>query len=97
MDRGPRIVSPTSGHVDRIVKVREYAAVDSIRRYVIVESASAGLTVHERQAAGQKWTVTTVIADDLLSLSEIGVEIPVAEIYDEVDFPPPASEAWPPR
>lgn len=90
------VVNPTSGHVARIVKVREYAAVDSIRRYVIVESASAGLTVHERQEAGQKWTVTTVMADDLLPLSEIGVEIPVAEIYEDVDFPPLASEAGSP-
>ena len=31
------VISPTSGHIDKIVKVREYAAVDSIRRYVIVE------------------------------------------------------------
>ena len=91
------VISPTSGHVDRIVKVREYAAVDSIRRYVIVESASVGLTVHERQAAGQKWTVTTVMADDLLPLSEIGVEIPVAEIYENVDLAPSGSEASSPR
>ncbi len=91
------VISPTSGHVDRIVKVREYATVDSIRRYVIVESASVGLTVHERQEAGQKWTVTTIMADDLLHLPEIGVEIPVAEIYENVDFPPPVSEASSPR
>jgi Uma2 family endonuclease len=90
------VISPTSGHVDRIVKVREYAAVDSIRRYVIVESTSAGLTVHERQAAGQKWTVSTMMADDLLPLPEIGIEIPTAEIYEGVDFPPSASEAWSP-
>ena len=86
------VVSPTSGHVDRIVKVREYAAVDSIRRYVIVESASVGLTVHERREAGQKWTVTTMMADDLLLLPEIGVEIPIAELYEGVDFPPLASD-----
>src|SRR5580658_919548 len=61
------VISPTSGHVDRIVKVREYGAVDSIRRYIVVESASVGLTVHERQGAGQKWTVTTMMADDLVS------------------------------
>jgi Uma2 family endonuclease len=90
------VISPTPGHVDRIVKVREYAAVESIRRYIIVESASVGLTVHERHAAEQKWTVTTVMADDLLTLPEIGVEIPVAEIHEDVDFPPPAAEAWPP-
>jgi Uma2 family endonuclease len=90
------VISPTSGHVDRIVRVREYAAVDSIRRYIIVESASVGVTVHERQATGQKWTVTTVMADDLLPLPEIGAEIPVGEIYENVDFQPLASEAYTP-
>jgi len=90
------VISPTSGHMDRIVKVREYAAVDSIRRYVIVESAIVGLIVHERQAAGQKWTVTTVMADDVLPLPEIGVEIPVTELYEGIEFPPTASEAWAP-
>jgi Uma2 family endonuclease len=81
------VISPTSGHTDRIVKLREYAGVDSIRRYVIVESSSVGLTVHERQAAGQKWTVTPVMAGDLLSLPEIGLEIPASELYEGVDLP----------
>src|SRR5580698_4320299 len=56
------VISPTSGHMDRIVKLREYAEVDSIRRDVIVESSSIGLTVHERLAAGQRWTVTPFMA-----------------------------------
>ena len=79
------VISPTSGHVDRIVKIREYAAVASIRRYVIVEAASAGMTVHERRDSGRKWTVTAIMAGDLLLLPEIGVEIPVAELYEGVD------------
>jgi Uma2 family endonuclease len=91
------VISPTSGHVDKIVKVRDYNAVDSIRRYVIVESASVGLTVHERPDAGHKWTVTTLIADDLLLLPEIGVDIPVSELYEGVDLPPPASDTRLPR
>ena len=81
------VISPTSGHMDRIVKLREYAVVDSIRRYVIVESASIGLTVHERQAAGQRWTVTPATVEDFLLLPEAGIEIPVAELYEGVDFP----------
>jgi Uma2 family endonuclease len=81
------VISPTSGHVDRIVKLREYASVDSIRRYVIVESSSVGLTVHERQTAGQKWTVTSVMTGDLLSLPEIGIEILASELYEGVELP----------
>jgi Uma2 family endonuclease len=84
------VISPTSGRTDRIVKVREYAAVPSILRYVIVESASIGLTVLERQTADQKWTVTTLMADDaLLLLHEIGIEIPAAELCERVEFSMP--------
>jgi Uma2 family endonuclease len=87
------VVSPISGRTDRIVKVREYAAVPSILRYVIVESASIGLTVFERENGDQKWTATTLMAEDVLMLAEIGAEIPVAELYEGVDFP--ASDASP--
>jgi Uma2 family endonuclease len=76
------VVSPTSGRTDRIIKVREYAAVPSILRYVILESASVGLTVLDRQTGDRKWSVTTLVADDLLALPEIGVEIPIAGLYE---------------
>ncbi len=58
----------------------------SIRRYVMVESASIGLTVHERQAAGQRWTVTSIMAG-IFSPTRIGIEIPAAELYEGVEFP----------
>ncbi len=81
------VISPTSGRVDRIVKVREYAAVPSIMRYVILESATIGLTVLERTAAGQRWTASTLTAGEILSLPEIGAEIPVSELYEGTDLP----------
>ena len=37
------VLSPSSGQTDRIVKVREYASVPTVRRYVILEYTSAGL------------------------------------------------------
>jgi Uma2 family endonuclease len=80
------VVSPTSGRMDRIIKVREYAAVASIRRYVIVESASAGLTVLERNQADEPWITTVLTQDDTLRMPEIGIEIPVAEIYGDMIF-----------
>lgn len=75
-----------SSRRDRIIKVREYAAVPSIRRYVIVESSSAGLTVMERSSPEQPWQVTTLTGDDILRIPEIGVEIPVSEFYEGISF-----------
>ena len=89
------VISPTSGRIDRIVKVREYATVDTIRRYVIVESTFAGLTIHERGGAGQSWTSSPAAIEDILPLPEIGITIPVAELYEGVDFPASDTGAMP--
>jgi Uma2 family endonuclease len=81
------VLSPTSGRTDRIIKVREYAAVASIRRYVILESASIGLTVMEREAPDEAWRATVLTKDDTLRMPEIGIEIPVRDIYEDITFP----------
>jgi Uma2 family endonuclease len=86
------VLSPSSGRTDRIEKVREYEAVPSIRRYVIVETTSAGLLVLHRQNANDAWTAAALTIDDTLSLPEIGIEIPVAEFYEDVDFTAPLAE-----
>lgn len=80
------VISPTSGRTDRIDKLREYHAVPSIRRYVIVEHASIALTVFERATHDVPWTATALTAEDTLALPEIGIEIPVADLYENVDF-----------
>jgi Uma2 family endonuclease len=74
------VVSPSSGRMDRIVKVREYRTVGSIRRYVILESLSIALTVLWRKDAGD-WTLTTLVAGDMMPVPELGTEIPLAELY----------------
>jgi Uma2 family endonuclease len=81
------VLNPSSGRMDRIVKVREYAAVPSIRRYVILESSSIGLTVMERDTEGATWRTTVLTNDDILRMPEIGIEIPVAELYEDITFP----------
>jgi Uma2 family endonuclease len=81
------VLNPNSGRMDRIVKVREYAAVPSIRRYVILESSSIGLTVMARETEDETWRTTVLINDDILRMPEIGIEIPVAEIYEGLSFP----------
>jgi Uma2 family endonuclease len=80
------VVSQTSSGRDHVVKVREYARADSIRRYVIIESTVVGLTVRERSTADEPWQVTTLAEGDVLDLPEFGIEIPVAELYEGIDF-----------
>jgi Uma2 family endonuclease len=80
------VLSPESGRRDRIVKMREYAAVPSIRRYVIVESRAAGLIVLHRSDGGDPWIATALTAEDILCLPEVNAEIPVSEIYEDVVF-----------
>lgn len=81
------VVSSTSDRVDRIVKAREYRAVASIRRYVIVERLSIALTVLYRADAGAEWTSTTLISGDTLAMPEVGIEVPVDEFYEGLDLP----------
>ncbi len=81
------VLSPTSGRTDRIVKLREYRAVPSILRYVILEYTSIGLGVFERTGGDEPWRATALTADDTLRMPEIGIEIPVAELHRDVDLP----------
>jgi Uma2 family endonuclease len=86
------VLSPASGRTDRIDKVREYRAVPSIRRYVIVEHSSIGLTVLSRAGADEDWRATILTEGDVLRITELDIEIPVAEFYENVDLPPVASD-----
>lgn len=80
------VISPSSVRIDRITKLREYQAVPSIRRYVIIEPDAAAVTVLSRDGAGEAFRAAGLAEDDTLSLPEIGIEIPVAAIYEGMDF-----------
>lgn len=40
----------------------------------------------ERSTADQVWQTTVLTNDDILRMPEIGIEIPVAEIYEGINF-----------
>jgi hypothetical protein len=78
--------NPTSGRTDRTEKLREYQAVPSIRRYVILEHTSVGLTVHFRLSGEDAWTATALTSGDILLMPEIGIGIPIVEFYEDTDL-----------
>jgi Uma2 family endonuclease len=78
------VLSPSTTRSDRIVKAREYQATPSVRRYVMLEQDGVSATVYAR--SGETWTHEILVADSVLSLPEIGVELPLAELYEGIDF-----------
>jgi Uma2 family endonuclease len=79
------VLSRGSSRTDRIVKVREYQAVASIRRYVIIEQDSIGATVFERPDDGA-WQVAVLTGEDVLAMPEIGVSFSLTELYAGIDL-----------
>ena len=80
------VLSASTSRTDRIIKVREYAAVASIRRYVILESTSVGLTVLERNRPDEAWRASTLTTGEILGMPQIDIEVPIAEFYEDVSF-----------
>ncbi len=83
------VLSQGTARTDRMVKNREYAATASVRRYVMLEQGTAGATMFER--VGVDWLGRILGADAVIRMPEIGIEIPLAELYEGLDlsgFPP---------
>ena len=78
------ILSPSTSRTDRIVKAREYGATQSIQRYVILEQSSQAATVFTRMNG--VWASVIVEGDVDLALPEIGIAIPLNELYLDVSF-----------
>jgi Uma2 family endonuclease len=80
------VLSPSSRQDDMTVKKREYQAVPSIRRYVLIDNTRIWVTIHARPGEGDWETGPLLGAGALLELPEIGIAIPVDDLYEGVTF-----------
>ena len=78
------VLSQSTEHNDRKTKLREYCSIPSLQRYVMLEQDEAAATVIARTGAG--WSLDLLDATGTLVMPEIGVEIPIAELYADVQF-----------
>lgn len=83
-----RIRNPQSqpSLIDRIVKAREFGNTASIVRYVILEPAAMAATVFTH--TNGIWAGVIVEGAVDLDMPEIGIALPLAEFYLDVEFPP---------
>src|SRR5208282_2276184 len=80
------VLSPSTAAKDRIVKAREYQDTPSVQRYVMLEQDRIGATVYA--LVSDLWRHEILIADSTLALPEIGVALPLAELYEGLVFAP---------
>ena len=77
------VLSTGTARTDRITKNREYEATASVQRYVMLEQGGIAATVFER--VGKEWIGHILAEDAVLRIPEIGIELPLAELYDGID------------
>jgi Uma2 family endonuclease len=79
------VISESTRRTDQVFKLREYHAVPTIKRYILVEQTGVALTVHSRRQ-DEAWTTIALGAGDVLDLPEIGITIPVDDIFEGLSF-----------
>ncbi|MEO9191907.1 MAG: Uma2 family endonuclease [Acetobacteraceae bacterium] len=79
------VLSHTTAITDRVVKNREYQDTPSVARYVLLEQLRPAATVFER--AGDDWVGHVLESPAVLAMPEIGIELPLSELFEGVEFP----------
>jgi Uma2 family endonuclease len=87
----PRVVaevlSPTTRDFDTIGKLEEYKLAESLERIVVIEPNAPEVIIWARDA-DRIWRRSILRGlDQQIDMPEIGVTLPLAEIYDGVEFP----------
>lgn len=84
------VLSRGTARTDRMIKNRECASTASVQRHVMLEQGAVGATLFER--AGAEWIGRILAEGDVIAMPEIGIAVPLAELYDGVDVSAPLSD-----
>jgi Uma2 family endonuclease len=83
------VSSPSTVFYDRADKYVKYREIPSLQEYVLISQQRPLVEVLARQTDG-RWTIGGVYIgmEAVLQLPSVQIEIPLAEIYADVEFPP---------
>jgi Uma2 family endonuclease len=77
------ILSPSTDRHDRRVKLPVYRQIETVQEILLVASDERYAELHRR--AGMQW-ITEILrgGESVLALASVGIEIPLAELYDGI-------------
>ncbi|HLY56457.1 MAG TPA: Uma2 family endonuclease [Stellaceae bacterium] len=78
------VLSDSTATTDFREKNGEYAATPSVRRYVMLYQDKIAAVMFER--GGDDWIGHLLAPDSVLMMPEIGIELPLAELYRGVEM-----------
>ena len=89
------ILSPSTAQLDHGRKNEEYRDTPSVARYVILEQDAMRATVFARESG--RWVGTLHSGPAVLEMPELGIALPLAELYEAVALvaEQPATDAPP--
>jgi len=81
------VLSPSTEHFDRGIKLRRYREIESLTDYILVAQDQIRIEQYTRGDANT-WTLHDYQrAEDVLQIASIGVSVPLAAIYERIEFP----------
>lgn len=79
------VLSKSTATYDRGDKFFMYRQIPSLQEYVLIEQEKPQVEIYKRE--GDLWQITRITGlDNSLILPSIQLEVPLADIYDEVVF-----------
>ncbi len=82
------IVSPLTRERDRIIKLEHYRRLPSLSDYLIVSQARIYIEHYSRSDQNDVWINRSYNRrDQIIELRAVGIQLPVADIYFDVDVP----------
>ncbi len=83
------VISPSTERYDRTEKRDHYLKIPSLEAHVLIDQDRPRVEVLSRTADG-RWELNYATGlDNVLKIDVVQIEIPLSEVYDRVEFPPP--------
>ena len=91
MARNPRVIaevlSPSTRDFDTYRKTEEYKLIPGLERIMLIDPNKAEIFMWSRNSA-REWDESTVRGlDATVDMPEIGISLPLDEIYRDIEFP----------
>jgi Uma2 family endonuclease len=81
------VLSPSTEHYDRGVKLRHYRSIDSLQDYILVSQDQVRIERYTRRDANTSTFRDYQGPNETLLIESIGTSLPLTSIYERIEFP----------